>query len=79
MATLEREFYRNARGRAPTDQDTWRLVFDPSTMRLIVRHEWNSMRHSGVDEFEVGEFLAQRSTASHALTELLFGRVTVDA
>jgi hypothetical protein len=26
MATIEREFYRSARGPAPTDEDTWRLV-----------------------------------------------------
>ena len=30
MATIEREFYCSARGPAPTDEDTWRLVFDPT-------------------------------------------------
>jgi hypothetical protein len=38
MATIEREFYRSARGPAPTDDDTWRLVFDSRAGRLLVRH-----------------------------------------
>ena len=38
MATIEREFYRSARGPAPTDEDTWRLVFDARAMRLLVQH-----------------------------------------
>jgi hypothetical protein len=32
--TIEREFYRSARGPAPTDEDTWHLVFDPTVRRL---------------------------------------------
>ena len=42
MATIEREFYRSARGPAPTDEDTWRLVFDPRAMRILVLHEWEA-------------------------------------
>jgi hypothetical protein len=45
MATIEREFYCSARGPAPTDDDTWRLVFDPRAMRLLVRHEWEAAGH----------------------------------
>ena len=52
MATIEREFYRSARGPAPTDEDAWRLVFDQRAMRLLVRHEWKAAGHNGVDEFE---------------------------
>jgi hypothetical protein len=58
MATIEREFHRSARGPAPTDEDTWCLVFDPRAMRLLVRHEWQTAGHNGVDEFEIAEFLA---------------------
>jgi hypothetical protein len=70
---MQREFYRSVRGPLPTDEDTWRLVFDPSTARLLVRHEWEATRHSGVDEFDIAEFLAQEGPASTALHELLFG------
>jgi len=75
MATIEREFYRSARGPAPTDEDTWRLVFDPRAMRLLVRHEWEA---AGVDEFEIAEFLAQDGAASTELIKILFGRVPVE-
>ena len=47
MATIEREFYRSARGPAPTDEDTWRLVYDPRPMRLLVRHKWEAAGHNG--------------------------------
>ena len=78
MATIEREFYRSARGPAPTDEDTWRLVFDPRAMRVLVRHEWEAAGHNGVDEFEIGEFLAQDGAASTELIKILFGRVPVE-
>jgi len=79
MATIEREFYRSARGPAPTDEDTWRLVFDPRAMRLLVRHEWEAAGHNGVDEFGIAEFLAQDGAAAAALIKILLGRVPVDA
>jgi hypothetical protein len=79
MATIEQEFYRTARGPAPTDEDTWRLVFDPRARRLLVRHEWETAGHTGVDEVEISGFLAQGGAASAALIEMLFGRVPADA
>jgi hypothetical protein len=79
MATIEREFYRSARGPAPTDEDTWRLVFDPRAGRLLVRHQWETAGHTGVDEFEISDFLAQGGAAPGALIEILFGRVHADA
>ena len=79
MATIEREFYRSARGPAPTDEDTWRLVFDPRATRLLVRHEWEAAGHSRVDEFEIAECLAQDGAARAALIEILFSRVPADA
>lgn len=79
MATIEREFYRSPRGPAPTDEDTWRLVFDPRTMRLLVRHEWKAAGHNGVDEFGIAEFLGAGRCRRAALIKILFGRVPVDA
>jgi hypothetical protein len=55
------------------------LVFDPSALRLLVRHEWEATGHKGVDEFEVGEFLAQEGAAQLALIDILFDRVHCDA
>ena len=37
MATIQREFYRSARGPVPADEDWWCLVFAPETHRLFVR------------------------------------------
>ena len=79
MTNLEREFYRSARGPAPADADFWRLVFDDTAKHLLVRHEWRTARHTGVDEFTVDEFLAQDSAARDALVDLLFDRATVEA
>ena len=79
MATIEREFYRSARGPAPTDEDTWRLVFDPRAMRLLVRHEWEAAGHSGVDEFEITEFLAPGGATPTELIKILFGRQASEA
>jgi len=79
MAVLQREFYRSARGPSPSDEDVWRLVFDPATGSLLVRHEWESERHSGVNEFEIVEFLAQHGAAQTALLSLLFGEEAVSA
>jgi hypothetical protein len=73
MAILEREFYRSARGPAPADIDIWSLVFEPNAARLLVCREWRATRHTGVDEFEVAEFLAQEGAPRDALLELLFG------
>jgi hypothetical protein len=72
-AILEREFYRSARGPAPDDVDIWRLVFDKTGAQLLVRHEWQSARHSGVDDFTVAEFLLQAGAAQDALLAALFG------
>jgi hypothetical protein len=79
MVILEREFYRSARGPSPADIDIWSLVFEPNAARLLVRHEWRATRHTGVDEFEVAEFLAQEGAARDALLDLLFGQIAVGA
>ena len=79
MTSLEREFYRSARGPAPSDEDTWRRVFDREAASLIVRHEWRATGHAGVDDFTVAEFLAQRGAAAEALIALLFDRVPAAA
>ena len=79
MAVLLREFYRSARGPLPSDEDAWRLVFDQATGSLLVRHEWESERHSGIDEFEMAEFLAQQGAAQTALLNLLFNEAAVNA
>ncbi len=78
MTVIQREFYRSARGPAPTDEDFWHLVFDHETKRLFIRHEWETTGHSGVDEFEISEFLGQRDAAQAALIDMLF-KVRVDA
>ena len=72
MAAIDRKFYQSWRGPAPADQDTWSLVFEEATRRLLVRHEWQASRHSGIDEFEVAEFLKQTGAAQTALIESLF-------
>jgi hypothetical protein len=72
MAAIDREFYQSWRGPAPSDQDSWRLVFDPQTRRLLVRHEWQTSRHDGFDELEVAEFLKATGEAQTALIDSLF-------
>jgi hypothetical protein len=79
MTVLRREFYRDARGPAPGDRDVWFLLFDRATGELLVRHEWDAERHSGVDEFGVAEFVTQTGAAPDALLSLLFADTTVDA
>lgn len=74
MTILEREFQRSARGPAPTDYDTWRLVLDQASAQLIVRHEWQSTGHSGADDFTLAEFLAQESAVRDALVAFLFDK-----
>jgi hypothetical protein len=71
-AILEREFYQSARGPAPGDIDIWHLVFDTVNAQLLVRHEWRSERHAGVDDFTVAEFLLQPGAARDALLASLF-------
>jgi hypothetical protein len=61
--TVELEFHRNARGPTPTDVDCWHLIFDGKAKRLFVGHEWETIRHSGVEEFDIAEFLAQEGEA----------------
>ena len=78
MRIVQREFYRSARGPTPKDEDVWRLVFDCGTKRLVVRHEWETNSHSGVDEFDLDEFLVQEGAAQTALIDELFHRVEVD-
>ena len=78
MMAITREFYQSWRGPAPADQDSWHLVFDEATRRLLVRHEWQAARHSGCDEFEIAEFLKQSGAAQDALIDSLF-RVPADA
>jgi hypothetical protein len=72
MAAIQQGFYRSARGPAPTDEDSWLLVFDRETKRLFVRHEWQAARHNGVDEFEISEFLEWEGAAQEALIDHLF-------
>ena len=72
MVAIDRKFHQSWRGPGPADQDTWTLVFDEATRRLLVRHEWQASRHSGCDEFEVAEFLTQTGAAQTALIESLF-------
>jgi hypothetical protein len=79
MAVIQREFYRSARGPTPADEDAWRLVFDPSALRLVVCHEWGAPGPNGVDEFEIAEFLAQEGAPQAALIDILFDQVHSDA
>jgi hypothetical protein len=79
MAMLEREFYRSARGPAPGDEDAWCLVFDRTTKRLLVRHEWRATGHAGVYDCAVDEFLTQHGAAADALLALLFDRAAAPA
>jgi hypothetical protein len=72
MALINREFYRSWRGPSPADQDSWCLVFDGETRRLLVRHEWQTSRHDGFDELEVAEFLKETGEAQTALIDSLF-------
>jgi chitinase len=72
MAMINRKFYQSWRGPTPADQDSWSLVFDPETRRLLVRHEWQTSGHDGFDEWEVAEFLQQDGDAQTALVESLF-------
>jgi hypothetical protein len=76
MTVIQREFYRSARGPAPTDEDIWSLIFDTASARLAVRHEWTSTGHSGVDEYEISEFLAQEGAERTAFLGILFGKVS---
>jgi hypothetical protein len=76
--TVQREFYRTARGPTPTDVDCWHLVFDPATRRLFVRYEWKAARHGGSDEFEIADFLAQDGAPQAALIDCFF-QVHADA
>jgi hypothetical protein len=72
MATLQREFYRSARGPAPADEDSWRLIFDRNTKHLFIRHEWQTTGHNGVDEFEIAKFLEHAGAEQAAFIESLF-------
>jgi hypothetical protein len=78
MSVIQREFYRSARGPSPRDEDWWTLIFDRTNGRLFVRHEWQAAAHSGVDEFEVAEFLKHEGAAQTALIDGLF-QVHADA
>jgi hypothetical protein len=72
MAIINRRFYQSWRGPGATDQDSWVLVFDAETRRLLVRHEWQTSRHDGFDELELAEFLQQTGAAQTALIDSLF-------
>jgi hypothetical protein len=78
MAPIHRQFHQSWRGPGPDDEDSWSLVFDPDTRHLSVRHEWQTSRHQGFDEFEIGEFLKATGREQAALIESLF-RVPADA
>ena len=72
MTVINRQFYQTWRGRGPTDQDSWSLVFDEETRRLLVRQEWRTSRHDGFDEVEISEFLKQTGEPQTALINSLF-------
>jgi hypothetical protein len=72
MASINRKFYQSWRGPTPADQDSWSLVFDSEARRLLVRHEWQTSRHDGFEEFEVAEFLKQAGDPQTALVDSLF-------
>jgi hypothetical protein len=72
MAILEREFFRSARGPAPADVDIWRLILDQTGANLLVRHEWRTERHSGIDDFSIAEFLLLEGAARDVLLGVLF-------
>ena len=72
MAPIDRKFYQNFRGPAPSDHDSWSLVFDPDTRRLLVRHAWQTARHDGYDDIEIAEFLKATGGAQAALIDSLF-------
>jgi len=72
MTVMIRKFHQSWRGPNPADQDSWSLVFDAETRRLLVRHEWQTSRHNGFDEFELAEFLKQTGAAQAALIDSLF-------
>jgi len=57
----------------------WSLIFDSDTRRLVVRHEWETRGHSGFDEFNIDEFLAQEGAEQTALIDELFRPVLVDS
>jgi hypothetical protein len=78
MAVIQREFFRSARGPSARDEDWWTLVFDRTTGRLFVRHEWQAVGHSGVDEFQINDFIEQEGAPQSALIDTLF-RVPIDA
>jgi hypothetical protein len=44
---------------------------------LVVRHQWETDRHSGVDDFWIAEFLLEQGAAQSALLTLLFDEATV--
>ena len=73
MQIVQREFYRSSRGPTPKDEDVWRLVFDSATKCLVVRHEWEASGHSGVDEFEIAEFLANERIAAGDKAAVMHG------
>jgi len=76
MATIEREFYRSWRGPSVSDIDTCRLVFDVHR-NLVIRHQWETDRHGGADDFGIAEFLVEQGAAQSALLTLLFDEATV--
>src|SRR5262249_13628843 len=39
VVSIQREFYRSARRLAPANEDTWQLVFDSASGKLLDRHE----------------------------------------
>ena len=45
MTVINRQFYQTWRGPGPADQDSWSLLFDEETRRLLVRHEWRTSRN----------------------------------
>jgi hypothetical protein len=55
------------------------LVFDRFSRNLVVRHQWEADRHTGVDDFGIAEFLVDQGPAQSALLTLLFDEANVPA
>ena len=74
MTILKRQFYRSGRDPPQLMRTCGLLVFDRSTLRLSIRHSWQTKGHSGFNEFALDEFLAQQGSPREALIALLFDK-----
>jgi hypothetical protein len=74
MPQLRRPLYQRTDG---ADEDSWRLVFDTDSNRLLVEHEKmrGDMRGSGYgtdpDEMDLAAFLTEHGQGQRELVQLL--------